>query len=109
METGTTWAVLGVGAAWLTILTKWLSWSVTTAIKIQFAEFKDRLTGEFAEKFQDAKLAAAAATALSREVETMHARIREVDDYAHRWRHAHAGPLQRCVLKLNIESSRDEF
>jgi len=109
METGTSWAILGVGAAWVGIVARWLSWSVNTSMAIQLARFKEEIRLEFTDKFQDQRQLALMLKPVTDDMANLHARINEVEKYAHDWRHAHAGPIQRCVLKLGIESPRDEF
>lgn len=109
MDNANNWAMLGVGAAWLGLLTKWLSWTVNTNMRMLLSDFKEKLTAEFGDRFQDSKLAAARMEPLLKEMTDLRAKINAVEDYAHRWRHAHAGPLQRCILTLKIESSKDEF
>jgi hypothetical protein len=109
IESTTVWTILGVGAAWLGILAKWLSWSVTTSMRVQLADFKEEIRKEFTDKFQDSRQLALMLKPVTDEMANLRAHINEVEKYAHDWRHAHAGPIQRCVLKLGIESSKDEF
>ncbi len=86
-----------------------LAWFVKTTIKTELADFRTSMEERFDKKFQNAEIAEAKLTPMRKDIEALHARVNEIEDYAHRWRHAHAGPLQRCVLKLDIENPRDEF
>ncbi len=109
IEAATVWGIMGVGAAWLGILAKWLSWSVTTSMKIQLADFKEQIRSEFTGQFQDQKQLDLRLKPVTDDVANLHARINEVESYAHDWRHNHANSLQRLYLKAGIESGKDDF
>lgn len=96
-------AALGASAAWLSILAVWLKWSVTNAVKVILADFRDALRAEFSSRFQDSKLAEAKIEPIVKEVATLHSRMNEVEAYAHEWRHAHANAIQRMLIRSGNE------
>ena len=80
-------AALGMIAGWLGLLSKWLSWSVKSAIDNQLSAFRVSLTAEFGSKFEDSRLAEAKLMPIQKEIARIDRHLEEVDNYSHSANH----------------------